>query len=47
MKELSKQEVMQVQGGVVFTAIALGIGVVGGLIGTYEFGKAVGRWIKS
>jgi lactobin A/cerein 7B family class IIb bacteriocin len=43
MKELSKEEIQNVNGGLIFS---LTLGVVGGLIGIYELGKALGRLMK-
>lgn len=44
MKELTIEESCAVNGGVV----SLAIGVVGGLIGIYSLGKAIGRaWASS
>ena len=42
MRELSTKETKSVNGGV----IGLTIGVVSGLIGIYELGKALGRLMK-
>jgi len=42
MRELTNDEVQNVNGGLV----GLAIGVVGGLIGVYELGKALGRLMK-
>ena len=43
MKELSKEEIQNVNGGITFGLV---LGVVGGLIGIYELGKALGRRMK-
>ena len=42
MKVLQQNEIEHVNGG----ALGLAIGVVGGLIGIYQFGKALGRLMK-
>lgn len=42
MKELNQKQLEQVNGG----AVLLAIGVVGGLIGIYEFGKSLGRRLR-